>query len=161
MKTLIGIGVLVVVGIGYFMNRKSSQSGTQIQRARQIKIDQLESVIEQLEQGKLDYDFFGITSNGTDCIYFTGPKGAMNIEFEVMVESQKEYFEKLKSFAYENGHSFSQTTYGNEPKYSGTLEAPVLVFNLAANRETITEIGKEIMKSVFGNTDETIYEVVP
>jgi len=153
--------VLVVLGIGYFMSRNSKSSRTEPQRARQIKINQLESIVEQLEQGKLEYDFFGITSNGTDSIYFADPKGAMNIEFEVMAETQKEFFEKLKSFANENGFKYSQTTYGNKPQYSGTKEAPVLVLDLSADREAITEIGTRIMRSVFENSDETNYEVVP
>jgi hypothetical protein len=38
--------------------------------AKQITIDKLAEELTRLKDGKTEFDFFGITSNGTDCIYF-------------------------------------------------------------------------------------------
>ncbi|GLB53949.1 hypothetical protein NBRC110019_29900 [Neptunitalea chrysea] len=66
---------------------------------------------------KLEYDFFGITSDGIDCIYFADNNGKTNIEFEVITNGQKPYVEKISSFAKKNNYNLIKTTYGNKPHY--------------------------------------------
>ena len=74
---------------------------------------------------------------------------------------QKAYAQKLKSFAEAEGYSISETSYGNKPSYAGVSEAPVFVLELAADREKVTTIGTQIMRSVFGNSADANYDVVP
>ncbi|MBK8557185.1 MAG: hypothetical protein IPL65_16095 [Lewinellaceae bacterium] len=57
-------------------------------RAEQIKIADLKSVLARLQNRQLEFDFFGITSNGVDCIYFVSDKNEYAIEFEVMTDDQ-------------------------------------------------------------------------
>jgi hypothetical protein len=158
MKTgLIVIGVIIVLVIIFFISKRKPL----IQVARQIKLDQLESVMEQLIDKKLEYDFFGITSNGIDCIYFMDEKGKINIDFEVMSNDQKPYVDKLKKFAFDNGYHIMDTTYGNRPKYDDIQKAPVYRFVLETDIKTATVIGKKIETLIFNNDETTMFDVVP
>lgn len=112
MKTgLIVVGVVILIVIIIIISRHSSDKKPRIQVAKQIKLDQLESVMEHLKNKNLEYDFFGITSNGIDCIYFVVNNGQINIEFEVMVNEQKPFVDKLKKFANGNRIQLITTTY--------------------------------------------------
>jgi hypothetical protein len=158
MKTgIIAIGAIIVFAIIYFISRHPSEKKPLIQIARQIKLEQLESVLEQLKNKKLQYDFFGITSNGIDCIYFVDNDGQINIEFEVMINEQKPFVDKLKKFAFDNRYQISETTYGNKPKYNDLKNAPVYKLDI----KTATEIGIKIMTTIFNCSKTTMFDVVP
>jgi hypothetical protein len=161
MKTGIIIGILVVIGIIYFVSRNKSGNNKNIQVAKQIQLAELESVMTQLLDGKMEYDFFGITSDGIDCIYFADNNGKINIEFEVMTNDQKPYVEKITSFASKNNFNLVKTTYGNKPHYSDLKEAPVYKLELNADKYKATEIGKEMMTKIFNKNGTTKFDVVP
>ena len=71
MKIRIIIGVLCVIGIVYFVSRNNNGNNQKTQVAKQIQLEELESVITKLLDGKLKYDFFGITSDGITPIDWT------------------------------------------------------------------------------------------
>lgn len=118
MKTGIIIGALLAIGIILFVQKNRNGEQEIIQVAKQIQLKELEFVMTDLLNGKLEYNFFGITSNGIDCIYFTNNNGKVNIEFEVMTNEQKPYVEKITHFAKKNDYNLIKTTYGNKPFYS-------------------------------------------
>jgi len=161
MKTGIIIGILVVIGIIFFVVKNKNGNKQIIQVAKQIQLDELESVMTQLLNKKLEYDFFGITSNGIDCIYFVDNNGKINIEFEVMANDQKPYVEKISSYAKKNNYNLIKTTYGNKPHYSELKEAPVYKLELNADKQKATEIGTEIMTKIFNKNGTTKFDVVP
>lgn len=161
MKTGIIIGVLIVIGLVYFISRNNNGNNQKIQVAKQIRLVELESIMTQLLEGKLEYDFFGITSDGIDCIYFANDQGKINIEFEVLTNEQKPYVEKLNSFAERNNIQITKISYGNKPLYSELKEAPVYKLELNADKFQATKIGREIMKKIFNKTEKTMFDVVP
>jgi hypothetical protein len=161
MKTGIIIGIIVVIGIIYFISRNKNANNPIIQVAKQIQLTELESVMTQLLDGKMEYDFFGITSDGIDCIYFADSNGKINIEFEVMTNDQKPYVEKLNSFANKKNFKIIKMSYGNKPHYSELKEAPVYKLELNADKYKATEIGIEIMKTIFNKNGMTKFDVVP
>ena len=130
-------------------------------QAERITLAQLPETLDKLVQGKMEYNFFGITSNRVDCIYFAEEKGYINIEFEAMIKEQIQYIAKLKSFANERGYSVSETTYGNKPQYKSDSDAPVIVIKTHANVADAAKIGVSITKEIFGNNDSTVFDVVP
>ena len=137
------------------------QNSIQIPRAEQIKISELKPVLTRLQNRQLEYEFFGITSNGVDCIYFVPSGEFYKIEFEVMSEEQKPWFNKLQEFAQENNYKTTKTTYNNKPHYQSSLPAPVLRIETNSNLDQTTEIGQTIMTKVFENDLATTYDVVP
>lgn len=159
MKTGIIIGILVVIGIIYFFSRDRNNPIVQV--PKQIQLLELESVMTQLLDGNLEYEFFGITSDGIDCLYFAEENGKINIEFEVMTNEQKPYIEKLINFAKNNNYKLTKATYGNKPNYTDLKEAPVYKFELNADKYKATEIGIEIMQTIFGKNGRTKFDVVP
>ncbi len=162
MKTgLIVIGIVVVIGIIFFISKTSGNKKPMIQVAKRIKLDQLETVMEQLKNKNLEYDFFGITSNGVDCIYFVDNNGKINIEFEAMVNEQKPYIDKIKEFGKSNGYQVTMTTYGNKPRYEDLKEAPVVKIESNLDTKSATEFGKRIMKEIFNCNELTEFDVVP
>lgn len=130
-------------------------------RAEQIKISDLKSVLTQLENRQLDFDFFGIHSRGDDCIYFVPDSNLYAIEFEAMYKEQLPWIEKLRQFAEQNGYLTEMTTYGNKPHYNTSEPAPVLRIKTRTDRNQTAALGQTIMSKVFGNDEQTIYEVVP
>jgi hypothetical protein len=158
---LIVIGIVIVVGIIFFTSKSSGNKKPLIQVARQIKLDQLETVMEQLKNKNLEYDFFGITSNGIDCIYFVDNNGKINIEFEVMVNEQKPYVDKIKEFGKSNGFQVTMTSYGNKPRYDDEKEAPVVKIGSKLDTKAAAEFGKRIMKEIFNCDETTNFDVVP
>jgi hypothetical protein len=133
----------------------------EVQKAEQIKISDLKSVLTRLQNKKLEFDFFGIHSNGIDCIYFMPDSNLFNIDFEAMYEEQLPWIDKLRQFAEQNGYRTQMTTYGNKPHYKTSDTAPVLRIETKSDLDQTTAIGHNIMKQVFGNNDQVIYEVVP
>jgi predicted HAD superfamily phosphohydrolase YqeG len=130
-------------------------------KAEQIKISDLHSVLTRLQNRQLEFDFFGITSNGIDCIYFVPDSNLYAVEFEVMTEDQKPWLGKLKAFAQQNNYRIVMTTYNNRPHYKSSEPASVLRIETKSNRDQIALIGQSIMTQIFGNNEQTIYEVVP
>lgn len=159
MKTGIIIGVLIVIGIIYFVTKKENNHVIQV--IKQIQLAELEFIMTQLLDGKLEYEFFGITSDGTDCIYFANDNGKINIEFEVMINDQKPHIKKFTNFADKNNFKLIKTTYGNKPHYSELKEAPVYKLELNADKYKATEIGKEIMVKIFNKNATTKFDIVP
>ena len=130
-------------------------------RAEHIKISDLKSVLTRLQNKQLEFDFFGITSNGVDCIYFVPDNNLYAIEFEVMTEDQKPWLDKLKAFAQENNYRIVMTTYKNEPNYKSSEPAPVLRIETKSNLDQTATIGQKIMAQIFANSEQTTYDVVP
>lgn len=160
MKTVIIIGVLTVIGIIYFVSKKKSGNKQIVHVAKQILLEDLESIMTKLLNGNLEYDFFGITSNGIDCLYFVDNNGRINIEFEVITNEQKPYVKSLVDFAEKNNYNVVKTSYGNKPRYSELVEAPVYKIELNENKTRATEIGVEIMETIFSKNGMTKFDVI-
>jgi hypothetical protein len=149
--------MLVLIGCG---KDKKGQSMFNL-RARQIKLHELQTVLHELTEKKLEFDFFGITSNGVDCVYFVPVDGKMDLEFEAMSQEQIPFIEILKKYAAGKGFTVLDTTYGNQPHYESTSSAPVLRIETKATTEDIAAIGANLMKDVFKCGDSTVFEIVP
>ena len=163
MKQIMTIYILITVLLSACgqSSKKTDNQNQKFIMAEQTKISGLENTLERLKSGKLDYDFFGLTSNGTDCLYFVYENNAFNIEFEVMTENQKSYFKKLKDYCSANNIRVIETTYQNEPQYNDTRFAPVLRLEINSNLEQTEKLGKLLMSTIFGNDDNTTYDIVP
>jgi len=154
--------MIIVIGILIISCNETQRNNQQIPlMATRIKIDELKSELKKLEIEQTEFDFIGITSNGTDCIYFTFENGQFNIEFEAINESQIPFIERLKEFANSNNLGTKITTYNNKAQYKSDKPAPVLRIEANTNIEKIAEIGQNIQHQIFINNKETIYEVVP
>ncbi len=160
MKYLILLGILVFIVITYACKGKSNKENT-VKVAKQITLKELEPTINQLLEDKMEYDFFGITSNGVDCIYFVNNKGTINIEFEVMTNEQKPFVEKIIHFTKENNYKIIKSTYGNTPNYKGITQAPVYIIALNGTKQKAREVGVKIMKHIFENNEHTKFDIVP
>lgn len=159
-----GIGLtLILFSCGHAENKPKEQvqNLTPMPRAEHIKISDLKSVLTRLQNKQLEFDFFGITSNGVDCIYFVPDNNLYAIEFEVMTEDQKPWLDKLKAFAQENNYRIVMTTYKNEPNYKSSEPAPVLRIETKSNLDQTATIGQKIMAQIFANSEQTTYDVVP
>jgi hypothetical protein len=132
-----------------------------IQMAQKIKIGELKKKLTQLKNHETEYDFFGITSNGVDCIYFVLDGEKFNLEFEAMVSDQKAYIKKLQEWSDSNHFKSTMTTYNNEPKYPSNEPAPVIHIETHCSLEEAAKIGRQIESEIFGNSDTTAYEIVP
>lgn len=130
-------------------------------RASQITMAELSTELTKLKEGMREFDFFGIVADGVDCLYFVSEGDIFHIEFEAMEEDQIPYIARLKEFAVSNGYSSSMTTYGNTPNYDSTEDAPVIRIETNSDVETTVEIAKKIQNTIFHNTDDTEYGVVP
>jgi hypothetical protein len=109
-KKLIIISVLSVI-LGFVGCKKENQengisNNRVIQVAKQITINQLPEELQKLKDGKTEFNFIGITSNGIDCIYFVKDGEHFQIEFEAMIQEQISLIEKLKQFSNSNGYKF-------------------------------------------------------
>lgn len=155
------IVIIVLITFVYFGVRKSKEKTAILSVTKQIQLNELKTVINQLSKGELEYDFFGITSDGIDCLYFVENDGKINIEFEVMTNEQKAYVEKLKNFANKNNYLVIKLTYGNKPHYPELKEAPVYRFELNTDLDVSTEIGIEIMKNIFNKNENSKFDIVP
>lgn len=152
-----------VLSLFVYNSKKHNSNGSEnivIERARQIKIDQLENQLELLQKGKTEFDFIGITSNGVDCIYFTYKDSLFNIEYEAMTQEQLKYIERLKVYASDNEYAYIETTYGNKPEYNINV-APVLIIKTNTSLQKTAMVGADIQKTVFKNNKSTDYNIVP
>ncbi|THD34101.1 hypothetical protein [uncultured Flavobacterium sp.] len=160
MKSILIMGIFASILSLLGLGKKESNSQNYIQTPTQIKISQLAEVLQLLQDGKTEYDLFGITSNGIDCIYFVREGKNFQVEFEAMTKDQIPFIEKLKTFATQNGFGIEMISYGNKPHY-GANPAPVIRIITHSNLKRTTEIGQKIQKEVFNNNAETVYDVVP
>jgi hypothetical protein len=152
---------IIAITFLFISCKDTSQKSIPVARAEQIKISDLKTVLTKLQNRQLEFDFFGITSNAVDCIYFVPDGILFAVEFEVMGEDQKPWLDELKKFAQQNNFSASMTTYNNRPNYKSTEPAPVLHIETKSNLEQTAAIGKKIMTEVFKNVEQTKYDVVP
>ena len=129
--------------------------------ATKINIDELSQQLKLLDDGKTEYDFIGITSNGIDCIYFMKANNKYQLDFEAMTLDQLPYLSKLEDFALRNNFSTEKINYGNQPQYSSSTFAPVLRIKINADLQKAFDIGRQIQDEVFKNNNQTVYEVVP
>lgn len=162
--SLVAIGLVIAIQCSCGSPPKPQQPSdkpTTMLRAEQIKIADLRSVLTRLRNKELEYDFFGLTSNGVDCIYFVPDGSNYAIEFEMMTEAQKPWLAKLKEYAQAKGYDVTMTTYNNHPQYSSSEPAPVLRIETRSDLGRTATIGHDILAQVFGNNDETVYDVVP
>jgi hypothetical protein len=141
-------------------NEQKSNEHTML-KSEQINIDGLNGALTKLQNGKTEYEFIGITSNGIDCIYFIFENGKFNLEFEAMTEDQIPFIDKLKEFASSAGLKSLMTTYNNKPKYKSNDPAPVLRIETNATIDEITNLGTKIQSEIFHNNGKTVYDVVP
>lgn len=159
------VSIVVIVSLSSLGCARRDQANRAVKptnlMARQIKIDGLEAELRNLQAGKTEYDFIGITSNGVDCIYFVRDGEKFQIEFEAMMEDQVPYIEKLDAFGKSRGYSSTMTTYGNKPLSGNASEAPVIRIMTHSDLASTAEIGSVIQKNVFGNDADTLYDVVP
>ncbi len=159
MKSILAMGILTGLLSFFGCGNKTSNADYSL-RAKQIKITELKEELILLKQGKTEFDFIGITSNGIDCIYFVKDSDTFQIEFEAMSKDQIPFIDKLKAFATENGYKTEMTTYGNKPQYNSN-EAPVLKIRTNSELEETVAIGQKIQKDIFANHQETLYDIVP
>lgn len=120
--------------------------------AKQIQIYQLPKELKLFLENKTDFDFIGIYSKGYDCIYFTKYGDHLNIEYEATEESQIKYYEKLKNFASENNFKIEEEINKN---------VPYLKINTNTSLDETFRLAREIQHNIFGNSDDTKYDIVP
>lgn len=134
----------------------------QVQYAEQITIDKLPSVLQRLKDGQMEYDFFGICSSPVACIYFMQEDGKFYIDYEAIGADQLPYLDQIRQYAVEQGYRVFDTTYGNTPiDFDNPAQAPVISLRIDADIDSIAKVGKQLMRTVFHNTDTTPYHIVP
>jgi hypothetical protein len=170
-KPTVNLATIVFVlfglsGCGYESVQKAQstappKAAPTFRMANKIKINQLGEELTRLKNHETEFDFIGITSNGVDCLYFMPDREKFNLDFEAMISGQIPYIDKLKKWADSNHFKSAMTTYNNQPKYQSDQPAPVIHIETNASLETAANLGAQIEKEIFGNSDATIYEVVP
>ena len=158
--TIIGLVLGILTLFGCQNDPPESKESTTFV-AKQITIDELENQLILLQNGKTEYDFFGITSNGIDCIYFMKEGDQYQIEFEAMNKEQVPYFNVLKDYGKKINVETIEKTYGNQPNFNALRKAQVLRFEINGDIQKVADIGKQIQSEIFENNDLTKYEVVP
>ena len=128
---------------------------------KKYKIEDLSPALQKLQRSKSEDDFFGITSNGIDCIYFIKANDNFNIEFEVMDEEQKSFFRELERYAENHDLPFILTTKNNQPLYKSDDPAPVIRFLTNSSIDRTIDIAKDIQETIFTHNSETFYNIVP
>ena len=132
-------------------NAKTEKSKMKIV-AREIYIDDLSQELKLLSEDKTEFDFIGITSKSFDCIYFSKSNLNFNIEFEAVEKEQLSYLDKLKEFSLKNNLKFEIET---------NNKIPFLSIKTNSNSSETINLAKIIQKEIFGNNDDTKYEIVP
>lgn len=120
--------------------------------AKQIQIYQLPKELKLFLENKTDFDFIGIYSKGYDCIYFTKNGDNLNIEYEAVEESQISYYEKMKQFAFQNNFKIEEEINKN---------VPYLKINTNTSLNETFRLVKEIQHTIFGNSNDAKYDIVP
>ncbi|MDY0931086.1 hypothetical protein [Chryseobacterium sp. CFBP8996] len=119
---------------------------------KQIQIHQLPNELKLFLENKTEFDFIGIYSKGDDCIYFAKNGNNLNIEYEAVAKSQVPFYHKLKTFALTNNFKIEETA--NEG-------IPYLKIKTNTSIEETFLLAKKIQQDIFGNNDETQYDIVP
>lgn len=158
------VSTLVLAGcVGKGESARIEMSEAQpIQYAEQITIDKLPDVLQRLKEGKMEYGFFGICSSPVACIYFMQEDGKLYIDYEAIGSDQLPYIDKIRQYATEQGYRVVDTTYGNTPiDFDNPAQAPVLSLRIDTDIDSIAKVGRQLMQTVFHNTDTTPYDIVP
>jgi len=142
-------------------SKKGKRTLFEMPVAESITISHLPDQLTRLVNGQTEFEFIGIHSNGTDCIYLTYENDAFNIDYEAMSEDQLPFIKRLKDYAETKQIQTAMTTYGNDPHYKSSGTAPVLQLKINADLESAVGIARDIETNVFNNSDDTVYEVVP
>ena len=167
--TIIIVVSLVLIALRLAVRSGAADSGSQqtkrrffgIPVAEQITIRDLPNQLTRLVNGQTEFQFLGIHSDGTDCIYLMYENDTFNIDYEAMSEDQIPYLDRLKDYAKTKQIKTTTTTYGNAPHYESDNTAPVIQLKTNADLENAVEIARDIQIDVFGNNEDTVYEVVP
>ena len=156
---IMGLFSIILSFWGCGKNTKENQANFAFV-AKKIRINQLNEELKLLQEGKTEYDFIGITSNGIDCIYFIKENDVFQIEFEAMIKPQVPYIEKLKDFALSKNFNHKMASYGNKPQYD-EKEAPVIRIETNLKLNEVAKIASLIQSEIFGNNSNTEFDVVP
>jgi hypothetical protein len=127
----------------------------------QIKMADLKIWLKKLQDKTTKWDYFGITSNKVDCIYFIKAEDTFVIDYEIMNEEQKPYLQKMKEFGEKNKYEVVIATNNNTPNYESDAPAPLLRLKTHTSLEKTAEIASMIESSIFNNTSETVYTIIP
>lgn len=153
---------LSLIGCGYSNKPQLNGISVSVPIAAQITMDKLPDILRNVQAGRTEYDFTGISSRGVDCIYFMQDCGKFYIDFEAISQEQLPYLDKLKQLAREHNYPIVETTYNNTPNdYDQMKYAPVLSLKVNADADSIVQVGRLIEQYVFQNNDRTIYDIVP
>lgn len=160
MKNL-GFTFLILVFLLTGCNQSKREEYKSEASVEEITIDGLKNELIKLKEGKSGFDVVGITSNGTDCIYFINNDDTFNIEFEAMTADQAPFIKKLKAFAETHGFKTLNTPNKKKPLYETDEFAPVLRILTNSSLDETVAIAEKIQIQVFVNTKNTTYDVVP
>ncbi|REC51031.1 hypothetical protein DRF62_17840 [Chryseobacterium piscium] len=119
---------------------------------KQNKKNQRQNELKLFLENKTEFDFIGIYSKGDDCIYFAKNGNNLNIEYEAVAKSQVPFYHKLKTFALTNNFKIEETA--NEG-------ISYLKIKTNTSIEETFLLAKKIQQDIFGNNDETQYDIVP
>ena len=153
--------VLVGTVLVRLLFRNHNSAASIVPSADTISIIELGKQLKQLADGMTSHEFTGITSNADDCLYFTFKNQLFNIEYEAISKSQIPFLQTLTEYAKQHDFDTELTTYGNTAQYKSDAPAPVLKIMANATIDEVVRIGTEIQSTVFGNSGETTYNVVP
>ena len=120
--------------------------------AKKIQLDDLAEELQRVLEGKTDFNFIGINANAYDSLFFVRNDQNFNVEFRALKKIQIPYLEPLEKFASKNNIMFETKTLDRIPYLSLKTNTSI--------PETV-ELAKRIQKEIFGNTDSTIYNIVP
>ena len=131
-------------------------SGTEKRRdrftAKKIKLEELAEELNRVLEGKTDFNFIGITANGYDSLFFVRNDQNFNVEFRALKKIQLPYLKPLEEFASKHNIMFETEKLDRIPYLRIKTNTDIT--------ETV-DLAKRIQKEVFGNTDSTIYKVIP
>lgn len=131
-------------------------TGTEKRRDRftvkQIQLYELADELNLVLEDKTDFNFIGITANGYDSLFFVRNDQNFNLEFRALKKIQLPYLEPLEEFASKHNIKFETEKLDRIPYLSIKTNTGIT--------ETV-DLAKRIQKEVFGNTDSTIYKVIP
>ena len=134
----------------------ATNTGTEKRRdrftAKQIQLDELAEELNLVLEGKTDFNFIGITANGYDSLFFVRNEQNFNLEFRALKKIQLPYLEPLEEFALKHNIKFETEKLDR---------IPYLRIKTNTNITETVDLAKRIQKEVFGNTDSTIYKVIP
>ena len=120
--------------------------------AKQIQLHELAEELNRVLEGETDFNFIGITANVYDSLFFVRNEQNFNLEFRALKKIQLPYLELLEQFASKNNIMFETEKLDRIPYLSLKTNTSIT--------ETV-DLEKRIQKEIFGNTDSTIYKVIP